>query len=41
MDKRYPITDASASRGLDFATTIFIYSTILWFTVQVWKGFTF
>jgi len=38
-DKRLVITDESASRGLDFATTCFIYSTILWVTAQVWYTF--
>ena len=38
-DKRLAITDESASRGLDFATTCFIYSAILWFTAQVWYTF--
>lgn len=38
-DKRLEITAESADRGFDFATTMFIYSAVLWFTAQVWFTF--
>jgi len=33
------IDDKSASRGLDFATTMLVYSACLWFIKAVWYTF--
>ena len=34
------IDDESASRGLDWAMTIFVYTAALWFCVEVFKPLT-
>ena len=40
-DKTLYIDDASASRGLDWAMTVFFYTASFWFCVEAFKTFTF